>query len=106
MANVAAGTYVFSAKTVIAQQEDKDSSGTVVCTLDAGGTTDVAELRLGKKHFGLGRGTVHMQLTKSFASTGTLVLRCESDADFNLVARHTTIVAIKVGAVARTAVNG
>lgn len=47
-----------------------------------------------------------MQLVKTFAATGTAVVRCESDASFSVVARHTSIVAIKVDTVTRTAVTG
>jgi hypothetical protein len=52
------------------------------------------------------RGVLQMQLVKSFASAGTVVVRCESDASFSVVARHTTIIAVKVDTVSRTAVSG
>jgi hypothetical protein len=47
-----------------------------------------------------------MQLVKTFAAPGTAVLRCQSDASFSIVARHTTIIAVKVDTTARTAVSG
>jgi len=107
MANVAAGDYVLIAKTTIVQTQNKDESGAdIVCTLDAGATSDAAELEVGQKKGGTERGTLEMQLTKSFSSTGTVLVRCNSAADFDVVARGTTIIALNVGAVTRTAVTG
>ncbi len=106
MANVAAGAYMVTAKTTLVQTDNDSGIGAVVCTLDAGGVTDTAEAEIGSGDGGAKRATLHLQVTKSLASTGSLVIRCNSAADFQVVARHTTIVAIKVGAVTRTAVSG
>jgi hypothetical protein len=106
MANVAAGAYLVTAKTTLVQTDNDVSSGTVVCTLDAGGVTDTAEAEIGHASGSAIRATVHMQLTRTFASTGSIVVRCNSTANFQVVARHTTIAVIKVGAATRTAVTG
>ena len=106
MASIPAGAYLFVAKTtIVASGVTGFNTGTVTCTLDAGGTTDTSEHQVGEKD-GASRGTLHLQLVKSFASTGTAVIRCLSDAGFNVLARHTTIVAVKVDTVSRTAVTG
>jgi hypothetical protein len=104
MASVPAGSYVFVAKTTLVSDTGSDSAN-VVCTLDAGGTVDTSELRMVQLSVAA-RGTVEMQLVKTFASTGNAVVRCQSDASFTIVARHTTIVAMKVDTVTRTAVSG
>jgi hypothetical protein len=106
MANVAAGAYLVTAKTTLVQTDNADNSGTIVCTLDAGGVTDTAEAEIGQGDGSAKRATVHMQLTHSFASTGSIVVRCNSAVNIQVVARHTTIAVIKVGAVTRTAVTG
>ena len=77
-----------------------------MCTLDAGGgSVDTAE-------FGFDSGwgsvdtkaTLSLAVTRTFASTGSVVLRCRSDDP--AVARMTKIVAVKVDAVTREAVSG
>jgi hypothetical protein len=45
-----------------------------------------------------------MQVTQTFAATGTIVLRCRSTEPAN--ARVSKIVAVKVDSVTRTAVSG
>jgi hexokinase len=104
MASIPAGSYVFTAKTTLASDTGSDAAN-VVCTLDAGGTVDTSELRMVQLAVAA-RGTVQMQLVKTFAAPGTAVVRCNSEAAFGVVARHTSIVATKVDTVTRTAVNG
>jgi hypothetical protein len=48
--------------------------------------------------------TLGMQVTQTFAATGTIVLRCRSTEPAN--ARVSKIVAVKVDSVTRTAVSG
>ncbi|TMK74618.1 MAG: hypothetical protein E6G45_14615 [Actinobacteria bacterium] len=104
MASIPAGAYMFAAKTTLVSATGL-AMGTVVCTLDAGGTTDRSEIRMVQLDVAAA-GTVQMQLVKTFASPGTAVVRCNSDASFSIVARHTTIIAVKVDTVSRTAVSG
>jgi hypothetical protein len=104
MSSIPAGAYMFVAKTTLVAATGFDM-GTVVCTLDAGGTTDTSEFRMVQLDTAA-RATVEMQLVKAFASTGTAVVRCQSDASFSITARHTSIIAVKVDAVTRTAVSG
>jgi len=105
MAAIPAGSYVFTAKTTIFSPDTGGGEAAVTCTLDAGGTTDVSEYRVVQVSTPA-RGVVQMQLVKTFAAPGTAVVRCQSDGSFTVSARHTTIIAIKVDAVTRTAVSG
>jgi hypothetical protein len=105
MAGIAAGSYVFSAKTTIVSDTGTNDEAAITCTLDAGGTTDTSENRVVRLTTPA-RAVVQMQLVKTFAGTGSALVRCSSDASFTISARHTTIIAIKVDAVTRTAVNG
>ncbi len=104
MAAIPAGAYMFTAKTTLVSDTGSDAAN-VVCTLDAGGTTDSSELRMVQLAVAA-RGTLQMQLVKSFAAPGTAVLRCNSDASFSVLARNTSIIAVKVDTVTRTAVTG
>jgi hypothetical protein len=107
MANVAAGSYFVSAKTTLVQTDNATQSDTIVCTLDAGGgVTDTSEAEIGRQDAGAKSATISFQLTKTFASTGTIVLRCNSSANFQVSARHSTIARIAVTAATRTAVSG
>jgi hypothetical protein len=107
MANVAAGSYLVSAKTTLVQTDNAQSAGTIVCTLDAGGgVTDTSEAEIGRHNEGAVRATVSFQLTKTLASTGSIVLSCNNSTTFQVAARHTTIATLSVGAATRTAVNG
>ena len=99
MTNVVAGAYVISAKTII----DPGSAGdpvVTVCTLTAGSVSDVAEVAFPNDH----SATVNLEVTQTFAATGSIVLRCNSTAATN--ARRSKIVAIKVDTVTREAVAG
>jgi hypothetical protein len=104
MAAIPAGAYMFTAKTTLVSDTGY-AEAAVTCTLDAGGTVDTSEYRVVQLTTPA-RGTVQMQLVKTFAAPGTAIVRCQSDASFSVVARHTSIVAIKVDTVTRTAVAG
>jgi hypothetical protein len=105
MSSIPAGSYVFTAKTTLVSSTGA-AEGLVVCTLDAGGgITDTSEIRLVQLSTPA-RGIVQMQLVRTFAGTGSAVVRCNSDAVFNITARHTTIIAIRVDTTTRTAVSG
>jgi hypothetical protein len=104
MASIPAGAYMITAKTTVVSDTGYDE-GAVTCVLDAGGTTDTSEFRLVQLTTSA-RGVLVMQLVKSFGSTGSAVVRCQSNASFSVVARHTTIIAVKVDTVSRTAVSG
>jgi hypothetical protein len=104
MSNIPAGAYVFTAKTTLVSSTGA-AEGLVVCTLDAGGTTDTSEVRLVQLSTAA-RAVAQMQLVRTFAGTGSAVVRCNSDAAFSITARHTTIIAIKVDSTTRTAVSG
>ena len=104
MSGIPAGSYVFTAKTTLVSSTGA-AEGLVVCTLDAGGTTDTSEIRLVQLSTAA-RGIVQLQLVKTFAAPGSAVLRCNSDATFSITARHSTIIAIEVDTTTRTAVSG
>jgi hypothetical protein len=105
MANVPAGAYVVYAKTYVVRTgawDWLDWDAYVRCTLDAGGgNTDVAEAILW-------RATLHLQVVTTLASSGSIGLRCRrvSSGAPSAVARQTTIMAVSVGSVTRTAVSG
>ena len=102
MANVPAGSYAISAKTIVEPSVIGTGDGTyrVFCTLDAGGgVTDVAE-ESRSEHI----PTLGMHVTRTLAATGSFVLRCRSTEASQ--ARNSKIVAIKVDSVTRTAVTG
>jgi hypothetical protein len=102
MANVGAGAYAIFAKTII-DANGGGASWSVTCTLDAGGTSvDTAD-------FGFDSAidhdaTLSMEVTRVFAATGSIVLRCRSNAPAN--AHTSKIVAIKVDTITRQAVTG
>jgi hypothetical protein len=107
MAGVAAGSYFVSAKTTLVQTDSDQTAASVVCTLDAGGgVTDTSEAEIGHHNEGAVRATLSFQLAKTFASTGTIVLRCNSAASFQIAARHSSVAAMSMTAITRTAVNG
>jgi hypothetical protein len=107
MTSVVAGAYVISAKTLVVAPGTGDN-WTVTCTLDAGGgftdtagyefTSNVGSVDLDH------RTTLSMQLSRVFASTGSIVLRCQSTDAAN--ASMTKIHAIKVDTVTHEAVTG
>jgi hypothetical protein len=102
MTNVEAGAYAIFAKT-IADPQGAAAAWTVICTLDAGGaSTDSAEFKFDSNidH----NATVSLEVTRVFASTGSIVLSCRSSEAAN--ARNSKIVAIKVDTVTRAAVTG
>jgi hypothetical protein len=98
MANVLAGAYVISAKTIV----QSSAKGSVTCTLDAGGgSTDTAEFEFDPT---VGYTTLGLMVTRDFPSTGSIVVRCESTDP--AIASATKITAIKVDTVTREAVTG
>jgi hypothetical protein len=109
MTNVVAGAYAISAKTIIDTTE-ANTNWIATCTLDAGGgMTDTAEFEfevepdyvdLDVEH----RATLSMEITRVFAATGSIVLRCQSTDPAN--AMMTKITAIKVDTVTHEAVTG
>ena len=94
MTNVAAGSYVVTAKTTLVQLYGGDGAQpTMSCTLDAGGgSTDTAET---DPH--ANRATLNMQLLVTLAAPGSIVLRCTRDTNKgNYVAHGTKIIAVQV----------
>ena len=105
MTNVVAGSYAISAKTIV-DRTSADSNWSAICTLDAGGgSVDTAEFGFGGAFGGVDtKATLSLAVTRIFAATGSIVLRCRSDDP--AVARLTKIVAVKVDTVTREAVSG
>jgi hypothetical protein len=109
MTNVVPGAYTISAKTVI-DTTQANTNWIVTCTLDAGGGyTDIGQFEfdvevdytdVDVEH----RATLAMELTRVFASTGSIALRCQSTDPAN--ALMTKITAIKVDTVTYEAVTG
>jgi hypothetical protein len=109
MTSVVPGAYAISAKTII-DTTQANTNWIVECTLDAGGgMTDTSEFEfdvepdyvdLDVEH----RATLSMEVTRVFAATGSIVLRCKSTDPAN--AMMTKITAIKVDTVTHEAVTG
>jgi hypothetical protein len=99
MTNVAAGAYAIFAKTIV-DPGIVDAAWTATCTLDAGsGHTDSAEFTRNDHN-----ATLSMEVTRTFAATGSIVLSCRSTQAAE--ARVSKIVAIKVDSATREAVSG
>lgn len=104
MTNVAAGSYVVTAKTTLLQLSGGDGAMQAMsCTLDAGGgSTDTAET---DPH--ANRATLNMQLVVTFAAPGPIVLRCMRDTGKgNYVAHGTKIIVVQVENATSEAVTG
>jgi hypothetical protein len=109
MANVVAGAYTISAKTIV-DTNGANTNWIATCTLDAGGgSTDTAEFEfdvepsyddIDVEH----RATLSLLVTRVFPSTGSIALRCRSTDPADV--RMTKITAVKVDTVTREAVTG
>jgi hypothetical protein len=103
MTNVDAGAYAISAKTTVDAAGGGGLPWSVTCTLDAGGTsTDSAVFAF--DGYVDHESTFSMAVTRVFAATGSITLRCRSSEAAN--AHTSKIIAIKVDTVTRTAVSG
>ena len=114
-----AGTYVIFAKTTVVQTDSSGGAGSNAftrCTLQGDPSTNVAtddfaETELGRGDAAeSGRATLQTTVTQTFASSGSILLRCRrinnSGSARTAVARETKIVVIKVDTATRTAVTG
>ena len=104
MTNVAAGSYVVTAKSTLVQLSGGNGHDpNVSCTLDAGGaSTDTAEA---DQH--INRVTLNMQLVVTLAAPGSIVLQCTRDTDKGVyVVRGTKIIAVQVGSATIEDVTG
>ena len=104
MSNVAAGSYVVTAKTTLVQVSGGDGHDpNVICTLDAGGgSTDTAE-----NDPRINRATLTMQLVVTLAAPGPIVLRCARDTDKGVYVAHATkIIAVQVASATTEDVSG
>jgi hypothetical protein len=105
LSNISAGSYLVIAKTTLA--DTGAQADTVTCTLDAGGgVTDSSQSEIGRQKDGAQHATVSMQLVRTFSSPGSAVLRCNNAGNSTVNARYSSIIAIAVSAVSRTAVSG
>ena len=105
MTNVVAGSYAISAKTIV-DMTSSASGWSVICTLDAGGgSVDTAEFGFAGAFGGVDtKATLNLAVARTFASTGSIVLRCRSDDP--ATARVSKIVAVKVDTITRESVTG
>ena len=119
MSNVAAGTYVVSAKTTLAQTTTTGSAGTgslVRCAVNGdpapganSPTDDYSETHVWRGvNQEVGTQTLNTQVTVTLAGTGSFALRCwrSDSANQDLIARESKITAIKVDSAVRQAVGG
>jgi hypothetical protein len=99
MANVVAGSYAITAKTV-ADPTGFTESDTLTCILVvAGATVDTAEYERNPRVI-----TLAMMSTATLASTGSILLRCNATATASV--RFSHIIATKVDSITRDAVTG
>lgn len=110
LSNLAPGTYAIFAKTVITAtpplsglfNQGQTLSGH--CTLDAGGDTDESRALLGTPGAN-SPGEITTQITRTYGSTGEASLTCDvQPATWS--ATNSTIIAIRLGAAPRQAVDG
>lgn len=110
LTGLAPGVYAIFAKTIITS--DPPSSGllgqgetvSAHCILNAGGDTDEARALLGTPG-SLSPGVLNMQITRSFGSTGSAHLECQT-APAKWKASNTSIIAVRVGRAPRSPVEG
>lgn len=110
LAAIPPGTYAIFAKTILTPTEatggvlDQGKPVSGHCTLDAGGDKDEARALLATPG-ALSPGSLNLQITRGFGSTGTAALDCEaSNARWN--ATDTSIIAIRLGKAPRSPVEG
>jgi hypothetical protein len=103
MTNVDAGSYAIFAKTTVDAAGSGAIAWSVTCTLDAGGTS-VDSAVFAFDGYVNHESTLSMEVTRVFAATGSISLRCRSSDTAN--AHTSKIVAIKVDTVTRQAVSG
>jgi hypothetical protein len=102
MASVAVGSYSITAKTT-ALTTSGAAVVQVVCTLlAAGATLDTSEFALSPQN---DRSPLTLVGTATFASTGSIVLRCRAN-NSPTDARLSRIVAVKVDSIQRDSVSG
>jgi hypothetical protein len=103
MTNVDPGAYAISAKTTVDAAGSGAVPWSVTCTLDAGGTS-IDSAVFAFDGYVDHETTLGMEVTRVFAVTGSITLRCRSSDSAN--AHTSKIVAIKVDTVTRQAVSG
>jgi hypothetical protein len=111
LSNIPPGTYAIFAKTVLTPQDPAAGSlfgqGKTIaghCVLDAGGDKDEGRVLLSTPG-SLAPGLLNVQITRSYGSTGTATLDCDTtEARFN--ATDTSIIALRVGKAPRSPVEG
>ena len=110
LGSIPAGVYAVFAKTVLTPKQAKSGllqQGATMsghCTLDVQGDQDQSRALLG----GPGSsspGQVDLQITRTFSGTGEAVLTCDVE-DASWSATNTSIIAVRVGAAPRQAVDG
>ena len=101
LSDVPPGTYAIFAKTILTPTQNTGGllgqGGSVSghCVLDAGGDRDDSRALLGTPG-ALAPGALHMQITRTFGSAGTIGLDCDvTNARWN--ASDTSIIAVRVG---------
>jgi hypothetical protein len=108
--DVPPGTYAIFAKTILTPTQNTGglfAEGRSVsghCVLDAGGDRDDSRALLGTPG-SLAPGALHLQITRTFGSSGTIGVDCDvTNARWN--ASDTSIIAVRVGRAPRTPVQG
>jgi hypothetical protein len=110
LSGIPAGVYAIFGKTVLTAKtlrtgllaQGQSVSGH--CTMDAQGDQDQSRALLGAPGANA-PGQLNLQITRTFAGTGEVTLTCDvQDAEWN--ATNTSIIAVRVGAAPRQAVDG
>lgn len=108
--NIPEGAYAIFAKTVLTAPENTAGligQGQSIgghCVLEAGGDTDQSYVLLGSPGSNA-PGTVSMQLTRTFAGTGSAKITCDVTNE-NWRASNTSIIALRLGVAPRQDVDG
>ena len=107
--NIPPGTYAIFAKTILTPLQNNSGllkEGESVaghCKLDASGDVDESRTLLATPG-ALSPGALNMQITRSFASTGTVTMDCSTNVKWR--ASDSSVIAIRLGEAPRSPVDG
>lgn len=114
MSAVAPGAYVITAKTDVRSNGNTASTGVLRCTATAGAGSDSAAVQLGAGNppnelTAVAEATLQANFVHTFTSSGSVTFTCTNELTngVSATARHTKIIAIRVGEISdNTAVTG
>lgn len=114
MSGLAPGIYAIFAKTILTYTgppesvlslvtQNPPSTGAGHCTLNAAGDSDYSSASI-RTFYGNSPGELHMQITRTLATPGDIVVSCTADDPWR--ASDTSIIAVQLGSAPKEAVSG